>query len=252
MKHYTSSCLFIVLACTAPAQIIRFEDPEELAHSQINEAFWGLWRQRSLAFRINVNERASFLSQRNGTISGWVVFDSLTQRDVLKLDISEYSGGVAEKQILLRRIVADGSKFLVYDPKSNTYTVTNYAGPNRTRQFYSLIDKVAGDGPLLLFSRLADQVYSGPQPRFRNWLPGSYLQPAGKKESNIFMIQPFPGGGERSIMLMNPLVGVIYTHRLSQNLNGPQTTWNLSLNWNQGGFGKFDFVPPMNAKQVGS
>lgn len=251
MKRSIPILLIGLASCLAPAQGILFEDQTGLALEQIHEAYVGLAHQRSLRFKIDVTESQSPLNARRGTIMGSVIFDSPLQRNVLRLEVLEYSGHQVEVKRLLRRIVADGNKFYVYDAVANSYSVASYAGENRNRQFFGLLEKAAGSGPLSLFSRLMTQVYADRYPTFRNWIPGSRFQAAGKKENTIFMILPLQGGGERSVMIASPLVNVIYTDRLGPNpVNSPQTTWSMSLNWNQGGFGNFEFRAPLNAKDV--
>lgn len=251
MKRSIPILLIGLASCVAPAQGILFEDQTGLALEQIHEAYIGLANQRSLRFKIDVTESQSLLNSRRGTIVGSVVFDSPQQRNILRLEVLEYSGHQIEVKKLLRRIVADGNRFYVYDAVANSYSVAAYAGENRNRQFFNLLEKAAGNGPLSLFSRLTTQVYAGPYPTFRNWIPGSRFQPSGKKENTIFMILPLQNGGERSVMISSPLVNVIYTERLGANpANSPQTTWNMMLNWNQGAFGNFEFRAPLNAKDV--
>lgn len=251
MRRFIPILILGLASSIAPAQGVFFEDQTDLALEQIREAYIGLANQRSLRFKIEVTESNSPLNARRGTIVGSVVFDSPLQRNVLKLEVLEYSGHQVEVKRLLRRIVADGSKFTIYDAVANSYSVASYAGENRNRQFFGQLEKAAGSGPLSLFSRLITQVYADRYPTFRNWIPGSRFQAAGKKENSIFMILPLQSGGERSVMIASPLVNVIYTDRLGPNpVNSPQTTWNLSLNWNQGGSGNFEFRAPLNAKDV--
>lgn len=252
LRRLTLISMLASIAAGANAQGIIFEDNSQVAFEQIRQAYYGLSQQRSFSFTIDITESKDFANKRYRQMRGAIVLDSVQQSNVLKFELSEYFGNAVQPGGLMRRIVADGNNFYVYDARANTYQVAKYSGDQRRRRFFQLLSKATADGPSSLVGRLVNEVYGGEYPRVTNWIPRSRPQPAGNRESTTFFIRQNQDGGETSIAFYSPLMRIMYTDRAGQNvITSPYVSWTLNLNWGNGWLGNFGFKPPMNAKEVG-
>ncbi|MBC8066557.1 MAG: hypothetical protein H7Y17_17130 [Chlorobia bacterium] len=239
------------VAAGAAAQGIIFEDNSQVAFEQVQQAYYGLSRQKSFTFTIDITESKDLTTKRYSQIRGAIVLDSVQQSNVLKFELSEYAGHAMQPGSLTRRIVADGSNFYDYDARANTFRAATYSGERRRRQFFQLLDKATAQGPSSLVGRLVNEVYGSQYPRVTNWIPGSRPQPAGTKESTTFFIKQNRNGGETSIAFGSPLMRIMYTDRAGQNiLTSPYSAWTLNLGWGNGWLGNFGFKPPLNAREI--
>lgn len=239
-----------LLAGAAFGQGVIFEDQTSLAYCQAQEAVEALAHQSSLRFTIDVTESPGALkTQRYGLVTGSIVLPSIWKPNAPYFEFSEYSSKLAMPQNLLRQVVADGSRFYIYDAATRTYTVDTYSGPQRISQFFKLMNRATSSGPVSLFGRLVSQTYEGRYPKFTPWIRGAYGVPTGKKSSTITFTREDRFGGEESIAFNSPLQSVMYTSRpFGNSATGPFTSWNMGMTWNGASLLGYSFTPPLGAK----
>lgn len=233
----------------AQAQVTIIND-ERLAYEQIQEALNAFSLNRATRFELQITESADFWTKRQGYTEGSLVFDSVSLKPGIRFELNEYAGGKLQSKALLRRLVADGSTFYVYDAASNTYTASPYTG----QDLFRLIAKATKSTPSTLIGKLLLQAYGGAYPTFNpaEWLPRAVQVPAGKNDAFATLQLGNSNVGETSVAFgTSSLEKIIYTQRAPGNvLNAPSVNWELTNFRSGGAFGNFRFTPPLKSKQV--
>jgi hypothetical protein len=233
----------------AQAQVTILTD-ERLAYDQIQEALNAFSVNRSAKFELKITESADFWTKRYGYTEGSFLYDTLSAKPSLLFELNEFGGSKLQAKTLLRRMVADGSTFYVYDVASNTYSASPYTG----RDLFRFIAKATRSTPSTLIGKLLLQAYGGPYPSFKpsDWLPRAQPVPAGKNDAFATLQYGNSNIGETSVAFnLSSLGQILYTQRAPGNmLNAPSINWELTTFRSTGGFGNYRFAPPANAKQV--
>ncbi len=225
---------------------------EKDCERKIQQSYEHLAKLPSIRFRMQGTEGGGVISANSTFAEAIFSIRNEDGRPVYRFESKEYAGGDLAHINPIRRIVADGGNFYIYNVADNTYSVSRYRGRRGLSQLVQMIDDAADDGPLMLLGKLMVQIYGDGFPVFKNWLPGGF--PVSDRTSVVYSRGSAPLTTTTIAFTTVPMLGISYVEQAG-NAISPRTvryklmTESIVLSDSVGG-ANFTFVPPNGSKEI--